>query len=556
MLAPITRHFVTVGRRQVHYRRAGSGAPIILLHASPSSSWALDTFTQVFGTRFAALALDTPGFGLSDSLSISVPEATDYADAMAETMDALGIEKAGIFGSHTGATIACEFARRHPHRVTLAVFDGYPAYPKAEQDANLAHYLPKFEPVWHGLHLVDFWLRYREMSNFWPWYAPSRSTRAEASGRELEGMHRMVLAGFLSGRGYDKGYAAVFRHDAMGAAAALKVPTCFAGREGDSLIRALKVLGELPAGCWRATMPNDDLGAAEKYLQMYLDRPLWDPAPPPPATTHRLGAVSKRFVETRFGPVLVRMTGTGDGTPLVMLPALPETSETLEPEMMALESKRPVISLDLPGSGDSDSTPLVSVAAYADALGEILDALNLAKFDLAGRNLGASIAAAFAQGKPHRVNRLILEGPMALPAPLRQAMGPNYAPPIELERFGGHILKLWNRLRNEQLYFPWYSETVDAIRRIEPELDPDPLTLRITGLLKQYRNVAPIWRAAFADALVDRLPQLKVPTLVCARESDVFADFVEEATRAVPSAGHARLPRDAAGIAAVFNGFL
>jgi len=250
------------------------------------------------------------------------------------------------------------------------------------------------------------------------------------------------------------------------------------------------------------------------------------------------------------------MTGTGDGTPLVMLPALPETSETLEPEMMALESKRPVISLDLPGSGDSDSTPLVSVAAYADALGEILDALNLAKFDLAGRNLGASIAAAFAQGKPHRVNRLILEGPMALQAPLRQALGPNYAPPIELERFGGHILKLWNRLRNEQLYFPWYSETVDAIRRIEPELDPDPLTLRITGLLKQYRNVAPIWRTAFADALVDRLPQLKVPTLVCARESDVFADFVEEATRAVPGAGHARLPRDAAGIAAVFNGFL
>lgn len=556
MLASITRHFVTVGRRQVHYRRAGTGAPIILLHASPSSSWALDTFTQVFGTRFAALALDTPGFGLSDPLSIAVPEATDYADAMAETMDALGIEKAGIFGSHTGATIACEFARRHPHRVTLAVFDGYPAYPKAEQDANLAHYLPKFEPVWHGLHLVDFWLRYREMSNFWPWYAPTRATRAEASGRELEGMHRMVLAGFLSGRGYDRGYAAVFRHDAMGAAAALKVPTCFAGREGDSLIRALKVLGDLPDGCWRATMPNDDLGATEKYLQMYLDRPIWDPAPSPPATTLRLGAVSKRFLPTRFGPVLVRMAGTGEGTPLVMLPALPETSETLEAEMLALSAKRPVIALDLPGTGDSDSVPLVGIAAYAEAFGEILDGLNLAKVDLAGRNLGASVAAAFAQARPARVNRLILEGPMALPSPLRQAMGAPYAPPIELDRFGGHILKLWNRLRNEQLYFPWYSERVESIRRIEPELDADWLTIRITGLLKQYRNVAQIWQTAFADALIDRLPQLKVPTLVCAREADVFADFVQEATRAVPGATHARLPRDAAGIAAVYNGFL
>lgn len=556
MLAPITRHFVTVGRRQVHYRRAGTGAPIVLLHASPSSSWALDTFTQVFGTRFAALALDTPGFGLSDPLSIAVPEATDYADAMAETMDALGIEKAGIFGSHTGATIACEFARRHPQRVTLAVFDGYPAYPKAEQDANLAHYLPKFEPVWTGLHLVDFWLRYREMSNFWPWYAPSRATRAEAGGRDLEGLHRMTLAGFLSGRGYDKGYAAVFRHDAMGAAAALKVPTCFAGREGDSLIRALKVLGDLPDGCWRATLPNDDLGAAEQYLQMYLDRPVWPPAPPPPATTLRLGAVSKRFVATRHGAVLVRMAGSGEGMPLVLLPALPETSETLEPEMLALSARRPVLSLDLPGSGDSDAAPLVNVDAYAEALAHILDTLNVRKVDLAGRNLGASVAAAFAETHAARVNKLILEGPIALPAPLRQAIGPHYAPPIELERFGGHILKLWNRLRNEQLYFPWYSETVDAIRRIEPGLDPEWLTLRVNGLLKQYRNVAPIWQTAFRDALIDRLPRLRVPTLVCAREADVFADFAAEATRAIPGAGHAKLPRDAAGIAAVFNGFL
>ena len=113
----IRRHFVTVKGRQVHYRRAGSGPPVVMLHMSPSWAKALDPFTRIFAEHFTAIALDTPGYGYSDLLPLAKPEIPDSADALRDTIDALGIKQCGVFGSHTGASIAMEFALRYPERV-------------------------------------------------------------------------------------------------------------------------------------------------------------------------------------------------------------------------------------------------------------------------------------------------------------------------------------------------------------------------------------------------------------------------------------------------------
>ncbi len=63
----IHSHFVTVGTRRVHYRRAGSGPLVIMLHPSPSWAKALDPYTRVFAERFTAIAMDTPGYGHSQT---------------------------------------------------------------------------------------------------------------------------------------------------------------------------------------------------------------------------------------------------------------------------------------------------------------------------------------------------------------------------------------------------------------------------------------------------------------------------------------------------------
>ncbi len=100
MSASITRHFVSVGTRRVHYTRAGDGPPVVLLHESPCSSKAMAVYQRVFAESFTAIAFDTPGFGLSDPLPFEQPEIADFADALAETLDALGIARAAVFGRH------------------------------------------------------------------------------------------------------------------------------------------------------------------------------------------------------------------------------------------------------------------------------------------------------------------------------------------------------------------------------------------------------------------------------------------------------------------------
>ena len=76
-MASPARHFVTVvgpgGPRCVHYARMGDGLPVLLLHASATSSGEMRLPQGVFARDFTAIAFDTPGYGLSDPLALGAP---------------------------------------------------------------------------------------------------------------------------------------------------------------------------------------------------------------------------------------------------------------------------------------------------------------------------------------------------------------------------------------------------------------------------------------------------------------------------------------------------
>ena len=205
----ITRHFVTVGERRVHYLRTGSGPAVAMLHACPVSAKVMRPLMQIFARRFTCLAFDMPGFGQSDKLPIAQPSVEDFADALADTLTALGIQKVASYGRHTGASIAVEFAARHPDRCSMALADGYAVFTSRYSDEALERYLEPITPAWDGAHLLRLWFRYRDQHAFWPWNAQDDAHRSDTDTPDTEFLHRGVIemleAGKLKGSGTGQG---------------------------------------------------------------------------------------------------------------------------------------------------------------------------------------------------------------------------------------------------------------------------------------------------------------------------------------------------------------
>ena len=164
----IQRHFIRIGDRHVHFRSAGHGPPLLLLHQSPQNSrmW-LDMIVR-FADRYTVIAPDTPGFGYSDPLSMEAPGIADFADATFEFADALGLERFALFGMHTGGLIGMHAAWTRPQRLSCLIVDGYALFNNEERSNYTESYLPPFVPGWDGAHLRWLWSRMREQVYFFP----------------------------------------------------------------------------------------------------------------------------------------------------------------------------------------------------------------------------------------------------------------------------------------------------------------------------------------------------------------------------------------------------
>ena len=82
----IRKGYVNVSHGQMHYRTAGSGPPVILVHGSPSSSRTYIDLMGRLSDQFTVIALDTAGYGNSTPLMPGgQPEIPDFARVLAET---------------------------------------------------------------------------------------------------------------------------------------------------------------------------------------------------------------------------------------------------------------------------------------------------------------------------------------------------------------------------------------------------------------------------------------------------------------------------------------
>jgi len=108
---------------QLHFAEAGSGTPLVLLPQGGRSWTMFRDLALAISGEFRCVALDYPGSGGSDPMPDDVTFEV-LADAVVDLLDHLGIERACVYGIHTGNKIAAALAANRPSRVLGVILAG------------------------------------------------------------------------------------------------------------------------------------------------------------------------------------------------------------------------------------------------------------------------------------------------------------------------------------------------------------------------------------------------------------------------------------------------
>jgi pimeloyl-ACP methyl ester carboxylesterase len=259
----VRRAFVDVPFGQMHYRHAGSGPTLVLFHASPGSSKQLEPLIALLAKDFHVLAPDTPGNGDSSALPVPAPSISDYTQAMIEFLDALDLDMAHVYGTHTGACLASELALLVPSRVDKLIQDGVVIFSPQEREELIANYARPFEPNLNGTHLMDAFMFCRDQFIFFPWYANDKEHMRDAGLPSPEPLHAWVVEVLKAATTYHLAYRAAFAYPADQRLPLVKQPVLCVAASDDPLGPATQgIVNQLADGRFVPIPRYDD----ERYL--------------------------------------------------------------------------------------------------------------------------------------------------------------------------------------------------------------------------------------------------------------------------------------------------
>ncbi|ADJ42228.1 alpha/beta hydrolase [Amycolatopsis mediterranei S699] len=138
-------NMATVNGIRMHYRRAGDGPPLFLLHGWPQTSHCWRQVMAPLAETHTVIAPDLRGYGHSDKPKSGYDKRTMAAD-IAALADHLGFAKTAVAGHDRGGRVAHRWALDRPDQVDrLAVLDIVPTRAMWQRLDVIA------KPSWHWL---------------------------------------------------------------------------------------------------------------------------------------------------------------------------------------------------------------------------------------------------------------------------------------------------------------------------------------------------------------------------------------------------------------------
>ncbi|PNU06844.1 alpha/beta fold hydrolase [Novosphingobium guangzhouense] len=246
-----------------------------------------------------------------------------------------------------------------------------------------------------------------------------------------------------------------------------------------------------------------------------------------PTDKNPFAQIERAFVRLDEGQLhLRRLPAAEPGhTPLLLFHASPASSWFLQDFMLALRAAGrlgEIVAPDTLGNGDSPPPAPAEpdIAYFADSMDRLCDALGFKEVDAYGTHTGARIACELAAGHEGRVRRLVLDGITEYEDELRDAVIANYAPTVEPDEYGRHLIWAFNFCRDQALFFPHFMK--DAEHRLAVPMPPAQVLHRVTlDVLKALDTYPKPYIAAFRYRAFERMPRIAAPTLLLKPETEL-----------------------------------
>ena len=226
----------------------------------------------------------------------------------------------------------------------------------------------------------------------------------------------------------------------------------------------------------------------------------------------------------------IHWRAVGQGPVVVLLHESPRSSTSLIPLMTALSQDYCCIAFDTPGYGASDplADRFLPISDFSDSLLEAITALGIDTFHLYGSHTGAAIATELALRAPDRVTSLLLDGLAIFSEEEQQHLLSKYLVPQAAEWDGSHLMRIWSRIRDQALFFPFYERSSTS-RLVPPNQNLSFMLRTCLGFLEAGDHYRDGYQAAIAFDARQKLAALSIPARLHVVEHDLLTSHLSRA---------------------------